>query len=129
MKKFTLLFLTLSLGFITTSCDKDNENQINATVNIKVVENGAPKSGVTVCMFPDNMGPETDFFKPLHAKKKVISQNNGIATFELKEIFDLEIINNQTTLYFAVFNNNNQILGQTATTIKKDETKSETINY
>ena len=48
-------------------------------------------------------------------------------TFELGDM-DLEIIDSQTTLYFATFKDGTEIMtGQTAVTIKKGETKQATI--
>ena len=74
-------------------------------------------------MFKSEHGPNTEFFKPFFADKQSITESNGVATFELQEVYDLEVIDTQTTLYFAVFNGD-RILGQSALTIKAGETKN-----
>ena len=134
MKRAKLLTLLLaSFLFIgLTSCDKDkdkNEDEVGATAKIKVTESGSIKPGVSVCMFSKEKGPSTSFFTPFHANKKVITESDGIATFNLRETFDLEIIDSQTTLYFGVFDDDDTELGRTAITIEIGETKSATITY
>ena len=122
MKK-NLLLLTLVL-ITLVSCKKD----VDTFAKISVTENGQSKSGVSVYMFDDNKSPTTTFFKPFHSDKTIITDNEGIATFTLKETFDLDVIDDQTTLYFGVFDGNDNILGQTALTIEKGQTISKTIN-
>lgn len=130
MKRAKLLTLLLaSFLFIgLTSCDKD-EDIVGATAKIKVTESGSIKSGISVCMFSEQKGPSTSFFTPFHADKKVITESDGIATFNLQKTFDLEIIDSQTTLYFGVFDDDDTELGRTAMTIEIGETKSATISY
>lgn len=121
-----LLVLALLVPLIFTSCKKDEED---AFVNVTVKESSIPQSGVTVCMFSDRKGPSTAFFTPLHSDKKVVTESNGVAKFILAETFDLDVIDAQTTLYFGVFNTNDMVLGNSAVTIEKGDTKSITINY
>lgn len=130
MKKLLTLFLcsTLFISFMSCSEDSENETSLNAFAKITVNENQKAKSGVTVHMFDSNSGPNTEFFTSFFSKKKVITESDGIATFNLLDTFDLEVIDTQTTLYFAVFDGD-EILGQTALTIEKGETKSTSINY
>ena len=130
MKNFKLLSILLStvLLMTITSCDKEDA-ETGATAEVKVMESGTIKTGVTVHMFSEQTGPSTTFFEPFFAKKTVITESDGIATFILQDIIDLEAIDNQTTLYFAVFNDDEEELGRTAMTIEKGETKSATISY
>lgn len=122
-KIFLVLLSILMIGLC--SCKKEKSISI---VKVHVLESGHSKSGITVCMFESNKGASTSFFTPFHSDKKVVTESDGIATFELQEVHDLEVIDNQTTLYFGVFNNTDLLLGKGSTTIKKGETKSITIN-
>lgn len=130
MKKLVILFFLTPLFLTLNSCsDSDNEpNGTNAFAEITVKENSENKAGVTVHMFDENSGPDSSFFTSFYSKKTVITEGNGKATFNLQETFDLDIIDTQTTLYFAVFDGDT-LLGKTALTIEKGETKSATINY
>lgn len=129
MKKLlSITLLTLFLSLIITSCSKDEEAVVTFA-KITVKENGQNKSGVSVYMFDENKGPNTNFFEPLFADKTVITESDGIATFNLQETFDLDIIDDQTTLYFGIFDNDDNDLGDAAITIQKGETKSVTINF
>lgn len=110
----TVLLLTLN------SCEKRSRT---AKVEVNVTQNGSNKSEVTVYMFSSNNGPDTNFFKPFFAHKQSITGGNGIATFELQEVYDLEVVDTQTTLYFGVFKGE-EILGKSAVTIKAGETKT-----
>jgi|SRR6056297_1399256 len=128
MKKlltFTLLSVLLSGMFF--SCDK--EEDIDTYVKITVNESGQIESGVSVYMFDENKGPGTSFFTPFHSDKTVVTESNGVATFNLQDTYDLDDSDSQTTLYFGVFDTNNNGLGSTAITIEKGQTKTATINY
>jgi len=127
MKKLFYFFAILTIfGLTFSSCEK--EEKAAATAKVEVKQSGQAKAGVTVYMFKNLKGPSTNFFKPLHADRQSVTESDGIATFELKETFDLEIIDTQTTLHFGVFQND-VVLGQTSLTIKKGETKTVTIAY
>ncbi len=117
--------------FALNSCS-DDDNISSTMVKIKVTKMGKVASGVTVCLFDSHSGPGSSFFTPFHAKKKVVTESNGVASFDLQEVHDLNIIDKQTTFYFGVFkgeDTNPQILGKTAVTIKKGETKEGSINF
>lgn len=120
--------LPILMIFIITfsACNKEDETTI---AEVEVKSNGVSMSGVTVYMFDSNQGPSTSFFTPFFTNRSVVTNSNGVASFELRSTFDLDVINSQTTLYFGVFDNNDALLGQTAITIKEGETKSATINY
>ncbi len=126
MKRLFFLFSIFSLAVLASSCDKDDN--VGAFAKVEVKQGGVVQSGVIVYMFTEQTGPTSSFFKPLHSSKSVVTESNGIATFELQETFDLNAIGTQTTLYFGVFGQNDIVLGSAAITIKKDETKSVTIN-
>ena len=125
-----LLSITLVIFFLSSiliSCNKNDDITTFAKVIVK--ENGQNTSGISVYMFDKNSGPNTSFFKPIFTKKVVITESDGIATFNLQDTFDLEIIDDQTTLYFGIFDSNDNVLGDAAMTIQKNETKTVTINY
>lgn len=124
--KITLLFLVLST-MLFTSCDNDDDN-IGATAEITVFENGTPQSGVTVHMFRSNQGPNSNFFRPFYSNRSVVTDSDGKAVFLLRETFDLEIVNPQTTIYFGVFGPNDQALGHTGVTVQIGENVSANIN-
>lgn len=122
-----IALMVISLGF--SACDKDeDESKPSAYVKITVKKSSEVQSGVTVCMFEASSGPSTEFFTEFYAKKKVVTDANGVATFNLQETFDLNVIDSQTTLYFAVFDGKT-LLGKTAVTVEKGQTKTGTINY
>ena len=110
------------------SCSDDDSNSSVSEAEIQVLEDGSAKSGVTVHMFNSNQGPNTNFFQPSFSNKTVITESDGVAVFKLQETFDLEVIDEQTTLYFGVFDENDVPLGNTAITIEKGRTKTSTIN-
>ena len=56
------------------------------------------------------------------ATKKVVTEEDGVAVFNLN-VLELEIIDSQTTLYFAVFDEYEEIRGYTAVTVKKGDNK------
>ncbi len=91
------------------------------------VENafGKSQSGVTVYMFDDDSGPGTTFFSPFYAHKKVVTESDGVATFDLQDVEDLDVVDTQTTLYFAVQRGSK--LYHKGVTIRSGETKSLTI--
>jgi len=127
MKSFLSLSIVFSIFLgMSTSCSKDSK--IDAHANIKVTEFGTSKSGVSVYMFSDSKGPNTAFFTPFHSDKVVVTEANGVAKFDLQKTFDLNNIDTQTTLYFGVFDNDDNVLGNTAITISKGETKTATIS-
>ncbi len=121
--------------FALNSCSDDDDNTSSTTstiVKIKVTKAGKVASGVTVCLFDSDSGPGTPFFTPFSAKKKVVTESNGIASFNLQEVYDLNVIDKQTTFYFGVFEGKDTdpvVLGKTAVTIKKGDTKEGSINF
>lgn len=123
---FFLSFIALITLSVLNSCDKDDENTV---VKVKVYNGGTLSSGITVYMFDANSGPTTSFFSTTYADKSVISDSDGIATFNLQDTFDLDVIDSQTTLYFGVFNSNYEAAGYSGVTIENNQTKTISINY
>jgi len=121
-----ILLFTLLLSQFLIACDKD---EVNTFVEVSVKESSNLQSGVSVYMFSDRKGPNTAFFTPFHSDRTVITEANGIATFSLQETFDLEVIDSQTTIYFGVFESNDQLKGSSAVTIEKGQTKSIVLEY
>jgi len=127
-KLLSITLATLFLSSILISCNKDDDD-ITTFAKVIVKENGQNTSGISVYMFDENSGPNTSFFKPIFTKKVVITESDGIATFNLQDTFNLEVIDDQTTLYFGIFDSDDNVLGDAAMTIQKNETKTVTINY
>ena len=125
MKNVILLLISVML-INFTSCKKEEDE--GAVVKVQVLENGGSKTGITVCLFSSNKGPNSSFFTPFHSNKKIITEGNGIATFDLQSVHDLEVLESQTTFYFGVFNNKDVLLGNTAMTIQQGEIKNVKIN-
>lgn len=121
---FLILFLVLQL---VASCN-DDDNDYSSKAEIIVYENSNPKAGVAVHMFPSHQGPGSTFYRPQNSKREVVTNNNGKAVFLLRETFDLEIVDLQTTIYFAVFDESSNVLGETAITIEKGETITTSID-
>ncbi len=126
MKKLVLLFVSLAMIGLT-SCSKDEEEKVSTIVNVKVTNKGKAEAGVTVCLFSEQAGFNSPFFTPFHADRKIITESDGVARFELQNVFDLDAVRKQTTFYFGVFKGSDTdptVLGKTAVTIKKGETKT-----
>ena len=127
IKKSVWLLPLLAMLLVLNSCDKEG----SAVVKVKVTTATLiplPRSGVTVHMFGSRKGPSTLFFMPFHSDKDVVTESDGVATFELRKT-DL---NGQTTFYFGVFQGSNtsrNYLGMASVTIKKGETKEISIMY
>jgi hypothetical protein len=128
MNKIKLLGLSILTLLLVTfnSCSEDDEIESSgATVEITVKHNEQIQTGYPVNMFDAQTGPSTTFFTAFHSKKTVVTNDNGVAIFKLQDVYDLNVIDNQTTLYFAVFSTQGN--AYKAITIEKGETKSATI--
>lgn len=120
-----LTVLVITLVFASCSDNEDDIETVNTYAKITVKKEGEVKSGITVCMFKTET---SSLFTPFFADKKVITESNGTATFNLQEVYDLNIVDTQTTFYFGVFEDD-ILLGKTALTIEKEQTKTAEINY
>ena len=125
--KFLGFSIILLSFFILSSCSKDEDDKPSgATAEITVKYNGTLQKGFAVNMFDSKHGPSSTFFKEFFASKTVVTNDNGIAVFKLQDVYDLDVVSDQTTLYFAIFSNQGN--AYVAITIEKGETKSATIN-
>ena len=101
MKKIVSALFVSTLFFLLSACEKDPlSNDNTATVTVKVVNLlDKPVKGAPVYLFIDNV--PTASTKPGEAKKKVVSNENGIASFKL-DLNGLHI-SERTQLYFATY--------------------------
>ncbi|MCD7973086.1 MAG: hypothetical protein LUG18_10570 [Candidatus Azobacteroides sp.] len=124
MKKNWILYLLVAVVVGFTSCDSDDDDApwLGAYVKVNVKNAlGVEKEGVTVYMFKNAV---TDDTNTADASKQVVTDANGIASFELN-FTELNITDSQTTLYFAVFytDGDKQWVGGTqGITVKRNET-------
>lgn len=129
MKKIYYLLLMVLPLLTMTSCSDDDSSETAAEVKVVVKENGALQKGVIVYMFDEEKGINSNFFRPLFADKQVVTEDDGVAAFELREVYDLDAVEDQATLYFAVFNENESVKGKTVVTVRKGEVKTTEISY
>lgn len=121
MKKILLISL-LALTLSTFTSCKDNDSPIlGAKVNVHVKNTlGVSKDGITVYMYEKEV---TNSTTKAEAKKQIVTNSSGIAEFELN-FTELNIIESQTTLYFAVFytvDDTEYVVGSTGLTVKRDQ--------
>ena len=124
MKKILVILLTAVFGLSLVGCSQTPKS----TVNVKVTKLGLPQSAVSVYMFKATKWNQSEAFRvPIHKDKVSVTGSDGVAVFELRST-DLELIDSQTTLYFATFADDEEtITGQTAVTVKSGEVKEATI--
>jgi len=106
MKKIQILLAAL-VAVVMSSCVGF---KTEATVDIKVVRNGQPLSGVTVYKFKDNGLGEGTTLSKSNASGSAVSDGGGIAHFELKSPDDLDPsnvagleLNDAATFYFCTY--------------------------
>lgn len=126
MKKLLLLSLSIVTTLVFISCSSDDDDAPILGANIQVtVKNilGIPQKGTTVYMYKDKAVDPN--IKRADADKQVVTDENGVATFILN-FTELNILEAQTSLYFAVFytiGDSEGVKGTSAVTIKRDEEK------
>ncbi|WP_343330421.1 hypothetical protein [Polaribacter staleyi] len=120
----------IAMIFSFSNCEND-EDTISSIVQITVNDvSGNSISNETVYMFSQ---PTTETFgsNPIHAKQSSVTDESGIATFELQEVIDLDPINSQSTLYFTVLektsSTNYSVKGTIGVTIKKGDNYKKTL--
>lgn len=129
MKKVLFMLMAAVCMLTMSSCQGQGANKGGATAEITVMKAGKTVAAETVYQFSATKYNQPSFVQPIHADKQAVTDENGVATFELRETFDLEIIDEQTTLYYVVFAEDKKtVAGKTAVTIKKGQTKKATIN-
>ena len=127
---YLIAILAIFIGF--TSCEKDDDNSnVSSKVEITLKElTGKLVSNETIYMFTE---PSTETFgnKPIYAKKSSVTNESGIASFELQEVFDLDAVSSQTTLYFTVLSKvsttSYDVKGTIGVTVKKGESYKKTL--
>ena len=125
MKTFIKSFLMLAViagAVLLTGCQQKNA----ATVNVKVVKLGVPQPNVQVYMF---RGDLSDAFldNKVHANKNIATDENGIAEFEINSL-SCGVSSDQATLIFETFDENEEVNGKVAATVKKGTSKDVTLN-
>ncbi|WP_165042256.1 hypothetical protein [Dysgonomonas sp. ZJ709] len=126
MKK--LLFLSISiltmLAFASCSSDDDEAPALGANVQVTVKNLlGTPQKGTTVYMYKDKA--IDDNTESANADRQVVTDENGVATFKLN-FTELNILESQTSLYFAVFytiGDTEGVKGTAAVTVKRNDVK------
>ena len=125
MKK-GLIFAALALVVVTfRSCIKSTRSTVSVTVEDVL---GVKQTEKVVYMFTLKVWDEKASNPlPADAKKKVVTDRDGVAVFELSSL-DLEFVDSQTTVYFAVFADDAKtILGAKPITIKSGDHRTLTI--
>lgn len=123
-KKALVLSLLTAFAVVFSSCKKDPEDApvLGATVvvTVKNILNN-PVKGKTVYMFYQEV---TDQTKPGDAKKNIVTDDAGKAIFNLN-FTELNITESQTSLYFAVFNDNGDGVQSTeGITVKRGDSET-----
>ncbi len=119
----------LCIVTIFSSCKKDDDDGVKATVNITVKSYGRPQVGVLVYMFDALTTNNTSGYDIDKAKKYIATNSNGVATFELDES-NLGVNGSQTTFRFVAYSpNSSSDYMQVVITIKDGETKSELFDF
>lgn len=118
------LLSILFIGFSSCSDDDDDAPFLGANVEVTVKNlAGIVQKGETVYMYKDK--EVTDSTKPEDATKQIVTDENGVAKFSLN-LTELNILESQTTLYFAVFykvGDKSLVAGSSGVTVKRNESK------
>ena len=94
-----------------------------ATVSVTVKNQlGIKQPGVVVCMYDEDEVEAISMLLPGVASQKVVTEDDGVAVFNLTAL-DLDVIDNQATVYFVVFDASDNVRGYTVTTVKKGDNK------
>lgn len=129
MGKGLFIGLLLMLPLTFTSCsDDDSAPFLGAKVNVEVSNFIGTIEGITVYMYED--AEITSSTKPEDSDKQVVTNADGIAVFDLN-FTELNIIESQTTLYFAIFftvGDQSYVRGSTGITVKRNDVKDVEIN-
>jgi hypothetical protein len=108
MTRFLPALLLITGLMLLNQCKKDEEARVRVTIKDS---DGHPVSAITVYMF-DAPSSENVVHDPTRAVYSTISDNEGVATFLLGDVFGAEPIYRQTLLYFMVFNAESQVVGK-----------------
>src|SRR5436853_3243836 len=123
--KTSFFYLSLALIFVNAcSGNEDPDPAENGTTTIQITtvgDSGEKKSGVTVYLF-QNPATQSDGINPLKALKKVASDQNGIATFQIGSLTQLQ--SGQTVYFTAIeksFTGDDKVAGTTEVTLAADQ--------
>jgi hypothetical protein len=125
MKTFIKSFLMLAViagAVLLTGCQQKNA----ATVNVKVVKLGVPQPNVQVFMFRGDLS-EAFLKNKVHADKNIATDEDGIATFEINSL-SFGVSSDQATFIFETFDENEEVNGKVAASVKKGTSKDVTLN-
>jgi hypothetical protein len=126
MKKLFVLGISIAAIVALVSCSSDDDEAPVLGANVRVtVKNllDMPQKGVTVYMYKNTA--IDDNTKRDDADKQVVTDDNGVAAFQLN-FTELNILESQTSLYFAVFYTIGDIegvKGSAAVTVKRGDVK------
>lgn len=125
MKTFIKSFLMLAViagAVLLTGCQQKNA----ATVNVKVVKLGVPQPNVQVYMFRGDLS-EAFLKNKVHADKNIATDEDGIATFEINSL-SFGVSSDQATFIFETFDEDEEVNGKVAASVKKGASKDVTLN-
>ena len=124
MKKGLFLAMLALVVVAFSSC----QMKTRATVELTVVNTlGIPQSGIQVFQFSSlKWNDPTLAHTPENASRYLYTDQEGKVTFDLTWI-DLEVIDTQTTLHYAVFDREGDVIGKTAVTVRQGENKTATL--
>ncbi|MCQ2323961.1 MAG: hypothetical protein MJZ53_03820 [Paludibacteraceae bacterium] len=123
-KSFVMALVALACAFCFTACKSSTKS---TTVEVTVLKNGQAVANETVYQFTTSLWNQEAFKDPFYAKRQAVTNDNGVAVFELQSVQDLEVIDNQTTLYYATFNGKT-LTGYAGVTVKEGDNKQVTIS-
>lgn len=119
----TLMSITIML-FSACSNNDDDAPILGAKVDVTVKNLlGTAQTNKTVYLYKDT--EPTSATKPEDAYSQVVTDANGVATFNLN-FTQLNILESQTSLYFAVFytvGNESLLANSEAVTVKRNDSK------
>ena len=121
MKKFSKILFAMVVAtsaILMTGCATKEQ----ATVHVKVTTVlGAAVSGETVYQFDQTTKDAHGLTTKMFAKATAVTDAEGVAEFSLNSL-DFGV-DDRVTLYYVTYDNNGNINGQTAVTVKEGENK------
>ena len=110
-------------AMVLTGCIKKDA----ATVNVKVVNKlTMPQANVQVYMYSGNLSDE--FLKnKVHATTNIATDEDGVATFEINSL-SFGVASDQATFIFETFDEDGNVTGKVAATVKKGGSKDVTLS-
>lgn len=119
MKKYLIIIMVAVLGMTMTSC----LTKTKATVDVQVVDIlGVPQDGQVVCMFTNDDWDEYTRV-PADASKRVVTDANGVASFNIQGIY-FDVLDKTATLYFAIFDGADKVVDFKAITVRQGDKES-----